>query len=158
MRIWWLVIKSSLLYHELQLLICYILSIFLLHHRLDYPGVGPEQSFLKYIGRADCWVWQCDRSGGTRRYVYFYLTILCSSIWSTWFPIHLANTDSTRFRVWTFNILISGNSMPSWPHGLCILLSSGTLENKLIAHSSIYVCFWLLLMLDCNFLSCNFEH
>jgi len=29
------------------------LSIHFLNHRLDYPGVGPEHSFLKDIGRAE---------------------------------------------------------------------------------------------------------
>lgn len=27
--------------------------LFFLNHRLDYPGVGPEHSFLKDIGRAE---------------------------------------------------------------------------------------------------------
>ena len=32
---------------------CKLKYSFFLNHRLDYPGVGPEHSFLKDIGRAE---------------------------------------------------------------------------------------------------------
>ena len=53
------------------------LSIHFLNHRLDYPGVGPEHSFLKDIGRAE-YDSVTDQEALDGMFISLYLSIFCN--------------------------------------------------------------------------------
>jgi len=48
-----------------------------LNHRLDYPGVGPEHSFLKDIGRAE-YDSVTDQEALDGMFISLYLSIFCN--------------------------------------------------------------------------------